>query len=128
MIIPHLFLCVLFGMPEIILAGVSLDGQQASAELYKLAEPCLTGECDAFFSHSWHDDALQKWEALVAWCEEFKSDNKRSPRLWLDKVCIDQTNIKEDLQCLPHAARCERLDFYFPLMVLRGALRIRYHA
>lgn len=63
--------------------------------------PCCVGQCDAFLSHSWHDDGSQKWAALSGWAEEFERVNKRSPRLWLDKVCIDQRNINADLQCLP---------------------------
>jgi len=75
---------VLFRMPGIIVGGSTLDGQQASAELYKLSGPCSVGECDAFFSHSWHDDSHHKWNALSDWCTEFESTNKRSPRMWLD--------------------------------------------
>jgi hypothetical protein len=92
---------VLARMPEIIVAAGSLDGQQASTDLYSLSEPCRVGECDAFVSHSWHDDAFQKWEALQGWCSDAEVSAERSPRLWLDKVCIDQTDIKADLQCLP---------------------------
>lgn len=66
-----------------------------------MSTSCRVGECDAFFSHSWHDDGRQKWDALSHWCTEFENANKRSPRLWLDKVCIDQNNIGMDLQCLP---------------------------
>lgn len=66
-----------------------------------LADPCNLGECDAFLSHSWHDDAEEKWTALEAWCESFRAVHAREPKLWLDKICIDQLDIKADLQCLP---------------------------
>merc|ERR1711908_167318 len=81
--------------------GGSLDGEQASADLYQLSEPCRVGECTAFLSHSWHDNPQQKWDVLSNWCADFERNNARSPRLWLDKVCIDQNAIKADLQCLP---------------------------
>jgi hypothetical protein len=93
---------VLSTMPEIIVGGGPLDVVgEGKADLHKVSEPCRLGECTAFFSHSWHDDAQQKWDILSNWCEHFKSENTCSPRLWLDKVCIDQKDIKSDLQCLP---------------------------
>jgi hypothetical protein len=42
-----------------------------------------------------------KWHALCCWCEQFKVEHGRFPRLWVDKLCIDQSNIEVDLQCLP---------------------------
>lgn len=83
------------------IGGGPLDGRQASTDLYEQSMPCRVGQCDAFFSHSWHDDAHQKWEALKGWCTDFETTKQHTPRLWLDKVCIDQTNIALDLQCLP---------------------------
>ena len=89
-------------MPEIIVGGGPLDVIGAGrTDLRTVSKPCRIGECDAFFSHSWHDDAHQKWDALRDWCTVFENTIKRSPRLWLDKVCIDQANIQADLQCLP---------------------------
>ena len=52
-------------------------------------------------SHSWRDNGEWKWAALTVWCDEFEAIHGRPPRLWLDKLCIDQTNISADLQCLP---------------------------
>ena len=99
----------LYQQPEIIVGGGTLDGQRAPAELYHMSEQCRAGECDFFFSHSWHDDAHLKWEALSDSCSEFKNECQRSPRLWLDKVCIDQADVSADLQCLPIClAACER--------------------
>lgn len=87
----------------------TLDGQETSADLYSLSVPCAIGECDAFLSHSWHDDPESKWDALCQWCESFKDMHQRSPQLWLDKVCINQTQIREDLACLPiFVAGCRR--------------------
>lgn len=68
------------------------------------------GCCDAFISHSWSDNGAQKYEALRSWAEEFQTTNGRQPLLWLDKACIDQNNISNDLMCLPvFLAGCERL-------------------
>ena len=44
------------------------------------------GECDAFISHSWHDSADAKWEALEQWALKFEQENGRPPTIWLDKV------------------------------------------
>eukprot|EP00443_Scrippsiella_acuminata_P097069 CAMPEP_0115724854 /NCGR_PEP_ID=MMETSP0272-20121206/81001_1 /TAXON_ID=71861 /ORGANISM="Scrippsiella trochoidea, Strain CCMP3099" /LENGTH=530 /DNA_ID=CAMNT_0003168107 /DNA_START=8 /DNA_END=1601 /DNA_ORIENTATION=+ len=69
--------------------------------LHALAEPAQLGHCDAFVSHSWHDDAAAKWEALQEWRRCFRAKHKREPRVWFDKLCIDQNNIEADLRCLP---------------------------
>jgi len=75
-----------------------------------LASPCALGACDAFLSHSWHDDGEAKWRALQAWGCEFSRQNGRQPCLWFDKCCIDQRRIDEDLKCLPIFLKgCRRL-------------------
>ena len=88
--------------PEIILGGGTLDHVGAGdANLHLLATHCEIGECDRFLSHSWRDDAQLKWKEIWDWCERFREQNGRAPTLWLDKLCIDQTNIFDDLECLP---------------------------
>eukprot|EP00927_Polykrikos_kofoidii_P029550 TRINITY_DN2554_c0_g1_i3.p1 TRINITY_DN2554_c0_g1~~TRINITY_DN2554_c0_g1_i3.p1 ORF type:complete len:584 (-),score=28.34 TRINITY_DN2554_c0_g1_i3:92-1813(-) len=88
--------------PDIIIAGRPLDGVRPSRnDLYSLSQPCQFGDCDGFFSHSWRDDGEQKWEALRSWCERFLRLEGRYPRLWLDKVCLNQLDFATDLQCLP---------------------------
>eukprot|EP00927_Polykrikos_kofoidii_P063241 TRINITY_DN5804_c1_g2_i3.p1 TRINITY_DN5804_c1_g2~~TRINITY_DN5804_c1_g2_i3.p1 ORF type:complete len:605 (-),score=81.10 TRINITY_DN5804_c1_g2_i3:52-1866(-) len=88
--------------PEIILQGATIDiAGPGGADLYNLSEPCKFSECDAFWSHSWRDDANLKWSVMSHWCEVFRQQNGRAPNLWLDKVCIDQSDIRRDLQCLP---------------------------
>lgn len=52
-------------------------------------------------SHSWYDDIDLKLEALDFWCQSFWTERGRAPKLWLDKCCIDQNAIKENLECLP---------------------------
>jgi len=101
---------VLLAQRQSIIEGGPLDGAVADLELYQLSRPCRLSECDAFLSHSWHDDWGKKWEALVKWSADFTNEHKRPPLFWFDKVCIDQTDIKSDLQCLPiFLAGCNRL-------------------
>eukprot|EP00929_Paragymnodinium_shiwhaense_P095091 TRINITY_DN56057_c0_g1_i1.p1 TRINITY_DN56057_c0_g1~~TRINITY_DN56057_c0_g1_i1.p1 ORF type:complete len:635 (-),score=33.76 TRINITY_DN56057_c0_g1_i1:97-2001(-) len=96
--------------PYLITSSGSLDGASVSKHMYELSEACQLAGCDAFLSHSWHDDPLEKWKSLEKWCTWFSGAYGRSPRLWFDKVCIDQTNIQTDLQCLPiFIAGCNNL-------------------
>lgn len=81
---------VLQANPQLILDSSAIDGRVAPAELFQMSHACRLFECDAFFSHSWHDDAEQKWTALLKWCNAFRSNNGHSPKLWFDKVCINQ--------------------------------------
>jgi len=52
-------------------------------------------------SHSWHDNPETKWKALQRWRADFVSEHGREPKVWIDKCCIDQSNIQCDLACLP---------------------------
>ena len=45
------------------------------------------GRCDAFLSHSWHDQLGPKWVALDQWAEAFDAKNRRPPMLWLEYAC-----------------------------------------
>ena len=92
---------VLSAMPELILGSGPLDGARASLRLYELSEPCQLTKCDVFLSHSWHDSRTQKWAALTRWCLAFQTSNRRPPQLWFAKVCINQSHISADLECLP---------------------------
>ena len=79
-------------------------------ELYTRSTPARLGEVDAFLSHSWHDDADAKWDALCRYRDEFRSHHNREPKMWVDKLCIDQSNIVDSLLCLPiHLAGCRKL-------------------
>lgn len=96
-----------------IIAGGGLstnDGRGAGTDLYELSRPASLGACDTFLSHSWHDDPRTKWDALSSWCERFREEHGKAPTLWLDKVCIDQTDISTDLICLPvFLAACQSM-------------------
>jgi len=70
-------------------------------KLYAKSSSCCLSECDAFISHSWHDSAPAKWAALQSWRQKFVAQHGREPKVWLDKCCIDQSNIQTDLRCLP---------------------------
>merc|ERR1711957_712437 len=59
------------------------------------------GEVDAFLSHSWSDASDVKWNALQMWHVEFRHEHGRDAKVWIDKFCIDQRNIKDNLRCLP---------------------------
>eukprot|EP00927_Polykrikos_kofoidii_P014089 TRINITY_DN16144_c0_g1_i2.p1 TRINITY_DN16144_c0_g1~~TRINITY_DN16144_c0_g1_i2.p1 ORF type:complete len:547 (+),score=43.47 TRINITY_DN16144_c0_g1_i2:27-1643(+) len=96
---------------EIIVEGGTLNVVgPGSADLYRLSKPCKFGECDCFWSHSWRDDGTLKWDTMSRWCDDFRQQNGRAPVLWLDKTCIDQSSIEEDLECLPiFLAACNAL-------------------
>lgn len=75
-----------------------------------MSTPCKLGNCDAFLSHSWHDDALAKWEELQNWRALFLRVHGREPVVWFDKFCLDQCNIGIDLRCLPvFLSGCQKL-------------------
>lgn len=45
------------------------------------------GDCDAFLSHSWRDDATLKWQRMLEYKAEFEASNGgKEPQCWLDKV------------------------------------------
>jgi hypothetical protein len=87
-----------------------LKNNACNPVLNDLAQPTKLGHCDAFISHSWHDDPDAKWEALQTWRIHFRDTHGREPWVWFDKCCIDQGNIEEDLRCLPiYLSGCRRL-------------------
>eukprot|EP00398_MALV-I-01_sp_L67-1_P000845 gene845-870_t len=94
------------------------ENREATLErntLFKKTKPVKLGRCDAFISHSWSDDGKKKYRALKIWADDFKRDHGYYPEVWLDKACIDQTHIPDDLLCLPiFTAGCQ------PLLILAG--------
>ena len=88
---------------------VSLDRvtQEAMAQnapdpgLRQHTEAAQMGNVDCFLSHSWHDPAQLKWDALQQFRTDFVSQHGREPRVWIDKYCIDQDNVAASLECLP---------------------------
>lgn len=98
--------------------SVSLDRVAYEDVADNAPNPALTvhteftkmGMCDAFISHSWHDQPEAKWTALQDWRHEFLLQHGREPRVWFDKFCIDQNDIDTSLRCLPiHLSGCRNL-------------------
>ncbi|GMH52717.1 hypothetical protein TrRE_jg67, partial [Triparma retinervis] len=95
---------------EDLLANSQRDEENQENELYSMTEKTMLGGCDGFISHSWSDDGGLKYEALKKWASDFEEKRGRAPQIWLDKACIDQTNIDDNLQVLPiFLAGCEKL-------------------
>ena len=71
--------------------------------LFAKTERAGPGECDAFLSHSWRDDAPLKWARMLEFKQEFEAAHGGTePRCWLDKACIDQAgDIDASLKALP---------------------------
>lgn len=82
----------------------------ADSGLHERTEPAKVGCVDAFVSHSWSDDGQEKYEALASWARAFEHEVCRPPTLWLDKACINQSNVDESLAGLPvYLAGCRKL-------------------
>ena len=109
------------GLPVGALMAADL-ASNADTGLHQRTVKLALGSCDAFMSHSWHDDADAKWAALQAWAMRFEAatasrrasdaatSSGRSPTLWLDKACIDQQDVAASLACLPvYLAGCQQL-------------------
>lgn len=79
----------------------ALKESKPDPKLYTLSHEAELGAVDAFISHSWSDSASAKWAAIQKWRRKFKVKHGREPTLWLDKFCIDQTDIDANLLCLP---------------------------
>ena len=83
------------------LSFVEMADQKPNPALFERSKPARLGDVDAFLTHSWSDCAAAKWAALQAWRRTFVAAHGREPRVWLDKACIDQTDIDANLMCLP---------------------------
>mmetsp|Transcript_20980 Transcript_20980/g.46209 ORF Transcript_20980/g.46209 Transcript_20980/m.46209 type:complete len:286 (+) Transcript_20980:2-859(+) len=69
---------------------------------YHLSRPVQPDEViDFFISHSWHDDAAEKYRRLQEVAEMFRKKCGRHPVFWLDKACIDQNRMDDCLKVLP---------------------------
>lgn len=78
-----------------------LADNSPSPGLFDRTSTCALRHCDAFVSHSWHDDPSAKWDALQRWRAGFVKVHGREPNVWIDKCCVDQRSIENDLPCLP---------------------------
>ena len=63
--------------------------------LFAKTEACALGDADCFVSHSWSDAGDSKLSTLQSWAAG-------APKfIWLDKACINQSDIEANLQALP---------------------------
>ena len=86
------------------LAGASLGVSTSAAELAAKTEPAQLHEVTCFLSHSWRDEDEapgEKYKTFARWAREKEESTGEEVTLWLDKACIDQTNIDQALACLP---------------------------
>ena len=88
--------------------------REPKASSASITMPTLLGSCDAFVSHSHCENHSHKWAALAQWCEEFQAVRNRSPRLWLDTLCLDEKQADQSLKVLPlYLAGCQQLLILF---------------
>jgi len=92
---------------------VELASNKNSPALAGRAKEAELGDCDAFLSHSWNDEKHhpgEKYAKVDAWATKFEQNYQRSPRLWLDKACINPDNLDVSLACLPiFLSGCKKL-------------------
>ena len=105
------------GLLRCVSLGVVVEKDMAKsrpdASLARFSEPCKFFEVDAFFSHSWSDDSVSKWNAIQQWRQNFVTQHGREPLVWIDKYCIDQEDIDSSLMCLPvFLAACNKLVIF----------------
>lgn len=79
--------------------------------LFDLSRPVRQVErVDFFMSHSWYDDVDAKWTQLERLAQKFQTKHGRAPTFWLDKVCIDQSNIGDGLRVLSvNVMQCRKM-------------------
>ena len=70
------------------------EGSAPDHELFNKTVAAAVGEVDAFVTHSWADDGTLKFDKL----HEHFEDNLT---IWLDKACLDQTDLDASLAYLP---------------------------
>lgn len=80
-----------------------LESNEEKMAAFNVSIPCSMTrlKIDYFVSHSWEDNAICKCTCLREFSDHFMSKRGRYPRLWLDKVCINQANPMIGLQVLP---------------------------
>jgi diadenosine tetraphosphatase ApaH/serine/threonine PP2A family protein phosphatase len=69
--------------------------------VYAMSKPVRMGDIDAFISHSHHDDAAVRIEAIHAWRARFIATYGREPLCWVDVYCIDPRHFEECISSLP---------------------------
>ena len=75
-----------------------LVDNKPSPQLHEKTMPVKMGQVGAFVSHSWSDPGALKYHHVQNFAAAY---SKEECLIWLDKACIDQTNIDASLACLP---------------------------
>ena len=107
------------------------NNNEPDPTLHAMTIPAKLGDVAAFVSHSWSDSGSAKYDRLQEWSEEAQmvpEDHpdrerlmKEGPLLWVDKACIDQTAIEENLRSMPiFLAGCKQLLVRAPLVSNRS--------
>lgn len=78
-----------------------LEDNKPDPSLHSHTTAAKLGSVDAFVSHSWSDDGTSKYTALQEWAAATTVLPEAGHQIWLDKACIDQTNIDANLASLP---------------------------
>jgi hypothetical protein len=86
-------------LPTHLLPAATERTQHAPARVAELA--VAGGHADGFLSHSWHDDPEEKLAKLRVWARAFRKTHGRAPRVFFDRLFIDQTDIARSLAFLP---------------------------
>ena len=97
------------------------SAQEAMKYTWRLA----LGEMEAFISYSWCDSGADQYEAIAEWAKlrldvDITSESTlqalgashgaAQPMVWIDRACIDRSNINRSLACLPvFISGCKRL-------------------
>ena len=90
-----------------VLTEAELMDNKPAPDLYAKTEAAKIGDVSMFISHSWSDPGAPKYAHVQEWAE---AHGGSGCKCWLDKACIDQTNIDTSLACLPiFLASCDSL-------------------
>ena len=93
-------------LPSSALTSQDFAAGNADTGLHEKTRKANLGDCDLFLSHSWSDDAALKWAALTSHIERYTAAHGGAEALlWLDKACINQASIEENLAvCCPSSS------------------------
>ena len=89
-------------------------GERSISSLRELTVPARLGEVAAFVSYSWRDDADSQYAQILQWkdteeCQP-RTFEQPDPMIWIDRACIDTSDIVLSLGCLPvFLAGCKKL-------------------
>ena len=101
------------GIPMRELSPAIFSATSTTAELYPKTHSLELGACDAFLSHSWHDDWTLKYKALKEWGADYvPPSGGQDVVVWWDRACIqvEPSQLSQALSCLPiYVSGCRRM-------------------